>query len=138
VRQRLAGAAIQPGKPVRVGAAPGGATVVALPGNPVSGLACACLFIWPVVRAMLGLDPTPPWRPVTLAREVTPNPRRRAFRPAVLDEAHGTVTVPAWAGSGDLAHTATTDGILELLVQDGPIPAGTELRFLPWPGGPGG
>jgi molybdopterin molybdotransferase len=137
VRQRLQGAAIQPGKPVRVGGHGGGATVIALPGNPVSALACACIFIWPVVRTMLGLTAPLPWRPVTLTTAVKPNPRRRAFRPAVLDDATGAATVPPWAGSGDLAHTAPTRGLVELPVQNEPVPAGTTVRFLPWPGSPG-
>ena len=38
-----------------------------------------------------------------------------------------------WAGSGDLAHTATTDGLLELPILDEPVAAGTRLRFLGWP-----
>ena len=54
VRLELHGAAIQPGRPVLVGQAPGGAVVVGLPGNPVSVLACACLFAWPIVRRSSG------------------------------------------------------------------------------------
>ncbi len=130
------GAAIQPGRPVIVGRAPDGAIVAGLPGNPVSALACACLFVWPIVRALLGLDPGLPWRTVELVEPVSGNARRRAFRPAILirrDECLDRVRVPAWAGSGDLAHTATTDGLLELPVGGDMIDAGTRLRFLPWP-----
>ena len=45
----------------------------------------------------------------------------------------GRARVPAWAGSGDLAHAAPTDGLVELPVQAQPVDAGTVLRFLPWP-----
>jgi molybdopterin molybdotransferase len=128
----LRGAAIQPGKPVIVGHAPGGAVVVGLPGNPVSGLVCGCIFLRPIVRRLLGLDPALPWRPVELAAPVRPNPRRRAFRPARL-RADGRAEVPAWAGSGDLAHTARTHGVVELPVQDDAVPAGTVVRYLAWP-----
>lgn len=130
------GAAIQPGRPVIVGRTAGGTIVVGLPGNPVSALACACLFVWPIVRALLGIDPGLPWRTVELAEPVPANPRRRAFRPAILIKHNGCndrVRVPAWAGSGDLAHTAATHGLLELPVQGGTVAAGTPLRFLPWP-----
>ncbi len=131
------GAAIQPGRPVIVGrAAGGGAVVVGLPGNPVSALACACLCVWPIVRALLGLDPGLPWRTVELAEPVAPNARRRAFRPAILimhNDRNDHVRVPAWAGSGDLAHTAATHGLLELPVRGDTVEAGTPLRFLPWP-----
>ena len=128
----LRGAAIQPGRPVLVGRSPAGTIVTGLPGNPVSVLACTCLFVWPIARVLLGLDPALPWRRVELTEPVTPNARRRAFRPAILLDGN-RVRVPAWAGSGDLAHTAPTDGLLELPVQPDPIAAGTMLRLLPWP-----
>ena len=131
VQVSLRGAAIQPGRPILIGRR-GRAVVVALPGNPVSSLACTCLFVWPLVRAMLGLEPRLPWRVVEIAEAVKPNPRRRAFRPAFLCD-DGRARVPAWAGSGDLAHTAPTHGLLELPVQSEPVAAGTRLRFLPWP-----
>ncbi len=131
----LHGAAIQPGRPVIVGTA-GQTITLGLPGNPVSALACTCLFGWPIVRVLLGLDPALPWRQVELAEPVKPNAKRRVFRPAVLmngDPGGERVRVPAWAGSGDLAHTAPTDGLVELPVQPEPVAAGTTLRFLPWP-----
>jgi len=130
------GAAIQPGRPVMVGRTAGGTVTLGLPGNPVSAMACMCLFGWPIIRGLLGLDTALPWRWVELAEPVKPNPRRRAFRPAILVAAESNgerIRVPAWAGSGDLAHTAPTDGLLELPAQTGPVVAGTRLRFLPWP-----
>jgi molybdopterin molybdotransferase len=132
VKPSLCGASIQPGRPIFVGAAPNGCVVVGLPGNPVSVLACACLFVWPIVRAMLGVTSPLPWRTVELWEPVKPNPKRRAFRPAILRD-DGGATVPSWAGSGDLAHTAPTHGLLELPVQSKAVAAGTRLRFLTWP-----
>lgn len=128
----LAGAAIQPGKPIRVGRLASGTTIVSLPGNPVSVLATACLFLWPLVRTMLGCSDGLPWRTVRLAGDVRPNPRRHAFRPATIDDA-GDATVPTWHGSGDLSHTTATDGLVALPRQADPVPDGTRLRFLPWP-----
>jgi molybdopterin molybdotransferase len=46
--------AVQPGKPLAVGAL-GGATVIGLPGNPVSALVTFELFVRPMLRAMVGL-----------------------------------------------------------------------------------
>jgi molybdopterin molybdotransferase len=132
VTRLVEGAAIQPGKPILVGRVESGGVIVGLPGNPVSALVCTCLFVDPIVRAMLGLDPELPWRDVVLAEAVRPNPRRRAFRPAMVDAAN-RVTVPVWAGSGDLTHTARTDGVVELPIQAEEVRAGTHLRFLPWP-----
>ena len=132
VQRFLAGASIQPGRPIVVGRAPNNAIVIALPGNPVSVLACACLFTWPIVRAMLGLRPSLPWREVELGEPVKPNAHRRAFRPAIVHE-DGRASVPSWAGSGDLAHTAPTHGLIELPVQTEAVVASARLRFLPWP-----
>jgi molybdopterin molybdotransferase len=132
VKRFLRGASIQPGRPIVVGVAPGGAVVVGLPGNPVSALACSCLFAWPVVRRLLNMDVTLPWREIELAEPVKPNPNRRAFRPAVLIDGKRAI-VPSWAGSGDLVHTSPTHGLVELPVQEDAVTAGTGLRFLPWP-----
>ena len=81
---------------------------------------------------MLGLPPDLPWLEVELAKEVKANPNRRAFRPARLSGMN-TIVVPKWTGSGDLTHTAKTDGLVELPVQDEPVMTGTKLRFLAWP-----
>jgi molybdopterin molybdotransferase len=132
VRFSLHGAAIQPGRPLLAGRAQTGAMVVGLPGNPVSALVCTCLFCWPIVRAQLGIDPVLAWRQVALAEAVKPNANRRAFRPAILVD-ENRARVPTWAGSGDLAHTAPTDGFVELPVQAQPVEAATSLRFLAWP-----
>lgn len=132
VQRHLQGASIQPGRPVIVGTTKDGTVVVGLPGNPVSVLACSCLFVWPIVRAMLGLDSTLPWREVMLAEAVKPNANRRAFRPAIVRE-DGRVVVPSWAGSGDLVHTSPTHGLVELPVQAEPVAESTSLRFLAWP-----
>jgi molybdopterin molybdotransferase len=128
----LVGAAIQPGRPIVVGRTDDGVIVIALPGNPVSALACACLFAWPIVRRLLGLTAALPWREIELAEAVKPNAHRRAFRPAIVRE-DGRAVVPSWAGSGDLAHTSPTHGLIELPVQSDAVAIGTRLRFLAWP-----
>ena len=81
---------------------------------------------------MLGLTPDLPWREVELGEEVKANPNRRAFRPARMTGTD-TIVIPRWAGSGDLTHTANTEGFVELPVQDEPVTVGTNLRFLAWP-----
>jgi molybdopterin molybdotransferase len=107
----IKGVKIQPGKPVIVGKH-SGASVLGLPGNPVSALACSCIFGWPIVRALQGMPVDLPWQKAPLASAVKPNPQRRAFRPCSLVD--GVVRVPQWQGSGDLVHTATTHGLVQL------------------------
>lgn len=131
VRMILRGAAIQPGRPIVVGARADGVVVVGLPGNPVSALVTAHLFLWPVLRRLGGVDRPLPWRDVKLATTVEANARRRLFRPSALDDA-GRAAPPRWAGSGDLAHTTRTVGLIELPVQERPCPPGAAVRFLPW------
>ena len=132
VSRAVEGAAIQPGRPIIVGRTPKGVIILGLPGNPVSTLACSSLFAWPIVRKMLGLGTDLPWRDIKLGEAVKPNPRRQAFRPARVAE-DGTAIVPQWAGSGDLAHTANTSGLVELPVQEQTVRKGTTVRYLPWP-----
>ena len=125
------GVAIQPGKPVFV-AGPkandksagssasaidggqGGGTgedklVIGLPGNPVSVLATAHLFVWPVVRRMLAMDAALPWRDVQLAQAMKAKLRRQLFRAVQIDRQDQAQPV-TWHGSGDLMHTAHADG----------------------------
>ncbi len=131
----LRGAAIQPGKPIFVGRARRGArgqAVVALPGNPVSVLATAHLFLWPILRSLAGLQPALPWTTVRLHAPVRANARRQAFRPAIWHRLAGEAKVLDWAGSGDLIHTAAADGLIELPIQAETVESGAALRFLRW------
>jgi len=156
VRTLLHGAMIQPGKPIYVGIrdeGPGGRPVIALglPGNPVSALVTAHLFVRPMLRAMTGRAGGSAWRAMRLAAAVRPNRRRQAFRPARLvsgeartpsvpkmdsgplpAEAGPRVEVIPWRGSGDLVHTATSDGMVALPASDDEILPGTMVPFLPW------
>lgn len=50
--------AMRPGKPLMFGRL-GPQRVLGLPGNPVSSLICTRLFVLPLVRALLGLEPEP-------------------------------------------------------------------------------
>ncbi|MFG0331423.1 MAG: gephyrin-like molybdotransferase Glp [Phycisphaerales bacterium] len=131
---RVRGAAIQPGKPILIGSferAGRRVELAGLPGNPVSVLATAHLFAWPILRRLLGARQPLPWRCAILGERVTPNPTRAAFRPArILSD--GRVSVIEWRGSGDLAHTANADGLLALPVQADPLAADTVVSFLPW------
>lgn len=105
------GASIQPGKPVIVGKHEN-AIVLGLPGNPVSALACSCVFGWPLTRALQGMNASLPWQRAPLGCDVQPNSHRLCFRPCQLLD--GKVTVPNWQGSGDLVHTAKTHGLVQL------------------------
>ncbi|MFG0274021.1 MAG: molybdopterin molybdotransferase MoeA [Phycisphaerales bacterium] len=128
----LRGAAVRPGRPILVALRREPFCIcIGLPGNPVSALATAHLFLWPIVRHLAGLGAALPWREHELAESVAPSALRRTFRPAIL-EADGRVRAPAWRGSGDLAHTAPTNGLIDLAPGAAPINDGARVRFLPW------
>ncbi|MEX2212943.1 MAG: molybdopterin molybdotransferase MoeA [Phycisphaeraceae bacterium] len=143
----LHGVAIQPGRPVLVcsdgverdegtqGRRDEGTSklVLGLPGNPVSVLATAHLFVWPAMRLMMnGHDAaraTLPWRGVTLREAVKVSSRREVFRAAKV-HTDGSASVIQWHGSGDLMHTAEADGLVRLPLQDEEVPAGTAVAYL--------
>ncbi|GAB4108675.1 MAG: molybdopterin molybdotransferase MoeA [Phycisphaeraceae bacterium] len=132
------GVAIQPGKPVFIAKSPGDSPrwLVGLPGNPVSVLTTAHLFVWPILRAMSGRDATLPWRSATLDTPVKPNAKREAFRTAeVIDPESLRVSVLHWKGSGDLSHTARAEGFVRLPVQPEELNPGSTVPFLPMIGG---
>ncbi len=136
-RTVLHGVAIRPGKPLLVvtAASQGAATVVlGLPGNPVSVLATAHLFVWPLLLKMMGAETDPTtlgWRSVTLADAVDAQAKREVFRAARLC-GPSRAEVITWHGSGDLMHTAAADGFVRLPLQDGQVPRGTSVPFLPF------
>ena len=77
--------AMRPGKPLIFGKI-GGASMLGLPGNPVSTLVCGMIFVKPAIEAMLGLkrEMSPP----TLARlgsAMAENDQRQDYIRATLD-----------------------------------------------------
>jgi molybdopterin molybdotransferase len=122
--------AIQPGKPVLVARHPEGRLFLGLPGNPVSVLATAHLFLLPVLRLFLGSRQSP-WISLPLAADCS-NPRERhLFLPARL-EPEGVVPV-RWNGSGDLLAAASADGFVSLPPQAS-WKSGERIGFLTYVG----
>ena len=78
--------AMRPGKPLMFGSI-GDMRVLGLPGNPVSSLVCAKLFLAPLILAMLGLDPADATRTVkaTLDADLAANDRRQDYVRAALE-----------------------------------------------------
>ncbi len=70
--------AMRPGKPLifgRLGTTP----LLGLPGNPVSTLVCALLFLRPAIAAMLGRDTTTPLRSARLIDPLSANDGRQDY-----------------------------------------------------------
>lgn len=116
----------KPGKPIWFGTK-GSTTVFALPGNPVSALACAARYIAPVLRKSRGLSELVRIR---FEKTVTPHPRLTLLAPVRLVSAAAS-EILAWKGSGDFSALAHADGFAE-------IPAALpEEEFSFYPFGPG-
>jgi molybdopterin molybdotransferase len=90
--------AVRPGKPTWFGRTPQG-LVLGLPGNPASTLACAVLFLRPLMEAMLGRDPLAciVTHKAGLAHALPANGPREHYLRAHLDsDGEGRLTVRAF------------------------------------------
>ncbi|MGZ4609822.1 MAG: molybdotransferase-like divisome protein Glp [Actinomycetes bacterium] len=103
--------AMQPGKPQGFGTiGPDSTPIITLPGNPVSAFVSFEVFVRPMIRRMLGVEPLQ--RPVVSAvceGGLTSSPGRRQFARAWLDVRDGRYVVKPVGGHGshlvgDLAH----------------------------------
>ena len=73
--------AMRPGKPLMAGKL-GSATMIGLPGNPVSAMVCGYVFLTPVIRKMLGLGAKPAMRHMGIMAKPAPanGPREHYMR----------------------------------------------------------
>ena len=120
--------AMQPGMPQGIGRV-GGATIVTLPGNPVSALVSFEVFIRPALRRAMGLpDPERPHRPAVLAESLTSPRGKRQFRRAILDREARSVTRYGPPASHHLRWLASANGLLDIPEDVVEVPEGTELQ----------
>nr|WP_128619148.1 gephyrin-like molybdotransferase Glp [Mycobacterium lepraemurium] len=120
--------AMQPGMPQGVGRA-AGATIVTLPGNPVSALVSFEVFIRPALRTAMGLpDPERPHRSAVLAESLTSPRGKRQFRRAVLDDDAGTVVSYGPPASHHLRWLASANALLDIPEDVVEVPEGTTLE----------
>ena len=120
--------AMQPGMPQGIGRV-AGATIVTLPGNPVSALVSFEVFIRPALRRAMALpDPDRPHRPAVLAESLTSPRGKRQFRRAILDREAGSVTSYGPPASHHLRWLASANGLLDIPEDVVHVSAGTELQ----------
>jgi molybdopterin molybdotransferase len=126
------GVAMRPGKPLAFGVR--GATLVfGLPGNPLSSLVGALLFVTPALRALQGHpDPAPPFRPGTLAREVKRRPERDDFARARISWTDAGPVLDPLAGqeSHMIVQTTAADAIVQIPRGADVLPAGSPIGYL--------
>jgi molybdopterin molybdotransferase len=124
--------AMQPGMPQGIGRLRtngADATIVTLPGNPVSSLVSFEVFIRPALRTAMGLpDPQRPRRPAALTEALTSPRGKRQFRRAILDVREGTVTSYGPPASHHLRWLASANGLLDIPEDVVEVAAGTQLQ----------
>jgi molybdopterin molybdotransferase len=104
--------AIRPGKPLMV-ARRGSQLAVGLPGNPVSSMVTAYLFLMPLLRALLGAaQPLARALPFTLGGNLPPVGDRREFVRAMFDE-HGQLVAVRSQDSGALGSLALAEVLID-------------------------
>jgi molybdopterin molybdotransferase len=130
--------AMRPGKPLMWGRL-GGLPVLGLPGNPVSSLVCAIVFLKPALEALAGLDPNAsPLQEARLGRDLAENDRRQDYmRARFACGGDGALVATPFEkqDSSMLSLLAQADGLLVRPPQDPARKAGEAVRVLPFPAG---
>jgi molybdopterin molybdotransferase len=90
--------AMRPGKPLMHGVL-NGMRVLGFPGNPVSSMVCALIFLRPLIRALLGdADPaSDPTRPAILGADVGGNDGRQDYLRATVERGTSAPAVTPFA-----------------------------------------
>jgi len=124
---------LRPGKPLMAGHFRD-ALLLGLPGNPVSSVVCAHLFMLPLIRAMQGdTNPLPLLHRARLATPVDPTGPRTHYMRARLSPGPDLPLIEAFArqDSALLGVLAEADALLIRPLGDVAQPAGTVAEFLP-------
>ena len=124
--------AMRPGKPLMAGRM-GGTAMLGLPGNPVSAVVCAKLFMQPLIRAMQGLPPGPAPARAVLAQDLRPEGDRQHYQRARLVPGAGLPRIAPFADqdSARLWLLAEADALLVRPAHDPARRAGEEVEYLP-------
>ncbi|SNX69135.1 molybdopterin molybdochelatase [Cereibacter ovatus] len=125
--------AMRPGKPLMAGRL-NGVAMLGLPGNPVSSVVCAHLFLLPMVRAMLGLPAAPaPERRAVLAAPLPANGARAHYMRACLLPGDGLPGIEPFASqdSALLRLLAQADALLVRPPGDRARAPGEMVTFIP-------
>ena len=124
------GIAQRPGKPMWFGTTVR-TTVFALPGNPVSTLACAARYVMPWLQKQLfNRNQT---LHIKSAEEIVPHEKLTLFLPVKLEstEKETIGTTLKNQGSGDFSALSGMHGFVEIMPGLTPLAAGTSLPYFP-------
>ncbi len=120
------GVNVRPGKPTILAVCQGKA-VIGLPGNPVSALVIANLFVIPVVEVCLGLSRRgfKPFVQARLAVNLPSQAGREDWVPVRLEQApDGLLAEPVFGKSNLIFSLARADGLVRIPADATGLPAG--------------
>ena len=126
------GVAVKPGKPLAFGIR-NETLVFGLPGNPVSSLVGALVFVGTALRAQQGMErPEPSYLSGIAAAPLRRNPHRDEFVRARRVETDDAILLEAIGGqeSHMIVRAASADALIHVPRGDGEIPAGAVVRYL--------
>lgn len=124
--------AMRPGKPLVVGRL-GNALMLGLPGNPVSAMVTALLFLRPLIERMQGLPGSHPTRRATLGCDMPPEGPRQHYLRAHLTQTDGlpVLTPDPNQDSASLTVMAGADALLIRPAHDPARCAGEVVDYMP-------
>ena len=125
--------AMRPGKPLMAGRL-GDAALLGLPGNPVSAMVCAELFLIPMLEAMMGLPSGPrPRLKARLGSDLDANGPREHYMRARLDLGDGLPTLTPYGRQDSSLLTVLSDASALLVrpVDDPRRRAGDMVEYVP-------
>jgi len=126
------GVNVRPGKPTILAVCQGKA-VIGLPGNPVSALVIASLFVIPVIEKALGLIRSSPRASVNarLTINLPSQAGREDWVPVkLIQDAAGTLAEPVFGKSNLIFNLARADGLLCIPADATGLPAGAQVEVL--------
>jgi molybdopterin molybdotransferase len=132
VREVFWGVAVKPGKPLAFGVRER-TLVFGLPGNPVSSLVGAVLFVCPALLALQGAsDPGPAFETGRAAVPLRRNEQRDEFaRARRRRDSEGTVLEPLTGQESHMiVRAAAADALVHVPRGAGEVPAGAPVRYL--------
>ena len=125
--------AVRPGKPTSFGTLGDGRRVLGLPGNPASALVGAELYLKPIIRAMLGADPSVCRVAARTASALPANGAREHWMRARLSIDQGGVLVALPLGDQDSSLVtvfAEADALLVRVPNALPVAVGDRVEVL--------
>lgn len=126
--------AMRPGKPLMWGRL-GDLPVLGLPGNPVSTIVCALIFLKPAIEKLSGLDPeATSLVEARLGADLPANDHRQDYLRSTLSQSSGALTATPFSkqDSSMLSLLSKSDGLIVRPPKDPAKKAGEPVKVLPF------